>query len=56
MDLFKQKNIKMADSLDFYCKCCKGQRKSKDKRRLHKTSRFRLSQLDKEIIKEWERL
>ena len=52
MNLFKQKSMKMADSLDWNCKCCK--RNKNDTRRIHKNARRKLNLLDKKIIKEWE--
>ena len=52
MNLFKQKSMKMADRLDWNCKCCK--RNKNDTRRIHKNARRKLNLLDKKIIKEWE--
>lgn len=50
MDLFKGKSMKMADSLDWNCKCCK--RVKGDTKMIHKRARRQLCKQDQEEIKQ----
>lgn len=52
MNLFKQKTMAMANSLDWNCKCCK--RAKNDTRRIHKNARRKLQRYDMQLIKEWK--
>ena len=52
MNLFKQKTMAMANSLDWNCKCCK--RAKSDTRRIHKNARRKLQRYDMQLIKEWK--
>lgn len=51
MNLFKAMSMKMADSLDWNCKCCK--RVKNDTRKIHKNTRRKLQRYDMQLIKEW---
>lgn len=50
MDLFKSKGMKLADSLDWNCKCCK--RVKGDTRNIHKKARRELCKQDREEIRQ----
>lgn len=50
MDLFKQKTMKYATSLDWNAKCCK--RVRGDTQRIHKNARTKLKNYDRRVMRD----